>query len=145
MVLSNIKNMIFYTWNIFTLYPVCIMSCISFMNVITKVNKENPSNALSCLVYILDTRVVIYYQYVYGPLMLMVHGGMITNKKWGHIFYYFLNVLAPHNIKLHNYVDQLISMSMCITNQNTLWWGHELWLWGHVFGWWGHEFYKRAI
>ncbi len=35
--------------------------CISFMNGITKVNKENHSKALSLLVYIPDTRVLIYY------------------------------------------------------------------------------------
>ncbi len=60
--------MIFYTWN--------VVSIFSLMNGITKVNKENHSNALSLLVYIPDTRVLIYYQY----LMIMIHGGMVTGK-----------------------------------------------------------------
>ncbi len=67
-ILSKIKNVIFYTWNVTTLYPAFVMSCISFMNVITKVNKENHSRALSLLVYIPDTRVLIYYQYLYGVI-----------------------------------------------------------------------------
>ncbi len=44
------------------------MSCISFMNGITKVNKETHSNALSLLIYIPDTRVLIYYEYLYGVI-----------------------------------------------------------------------------
>ncbi len=36
-------------------------------------------------------------------------------------------------------------MSVWVTNQNTLWWGHVLWLWGHGFWWWGHEFNDTAI
>ncbi len=44
------------------------MSCISFMNGITKVNKENHCKALSLLVYIPDTKVLIYYQYFYGAI-----------------------------------------------------------------------------
>ncbi len=44
------------------------MSYIGFMNGITKVNKESHSNALSLLVYIPDTRFLIYYQYLYGAI-----------------------------------------------------------------------------
>ncbi len=62
-VISNVKNMIVYTWNIVsTLYHECIMSCIGFMNGITKVNKESHSKAFS----LTDTRFLIYYQYLYG-------------------------------------------------------------------------------
>ncbi len=68
-VLSNVKNMIFNTWNVVsTLYHACIMSYIGFMNGIKKVNKANHSKALSLLVYILDTRFLIYYQYLYGAI-----------------------------------------------------------------------------
>ncbi len=42
------------------------MSGISFINGIKKANKENLSKALSLLVYIPDTRVLIYYQCLYG-------------------------------------------------------------------------------
>ncbi len=49
------------------------MSYIGFMNGITKVNEENHSNALSLLVYILDTRVLIYYQYLYGAIDLLAY------------------------------------------------------------------------
>ncbi len=44
------------------------MSCIGFMNGITKVNKESHSKALSLLVYIPDIRFLIYYQYLYGTI-----------------------------------------------------------------------------
>ncbi len=44
------------------------MSYIGFMNGITKVNKESHSKALSILVYIPDTRFLIYYQYLYGAI-----------------------------------------------------------------------------
>ncbi len=44
-----------------------------------------------------------------GPLMLMVHGGMVTSKN-------FLKLLAPQKFKLQNYFDQLKSMSMWVTN-----------------------------
>ncbi len=37
------------------------MSCISCINGITQVNKENHSKTLSLLVYIPDTIVLIYY------------------------------------------------------------------------------------
>ncbi len=58
------------------------MSCISFMNGIMKADKENHSNVLSILVYIPDTRVMIYYQYL--------HGAIDVDGACGHIFYYFL-------------------------------------------------------
>ncbi len=68
-VLSNVKNMIFYSLNVvYIISCMYHMSCISFMKGITKVNKENHSNALSLLVYIPDTRVLIYYQYLYGAI-----------------------------------------------------------------------------
>ncbi len=44
------------------------MSCIGFMNGITNINKESHSKALSLLVYIPDTRFLIYYQYLYGAI-----------------------------------------------------------------------------
>ncbi len=98
------------------------MSCISFMNGITKVHKETHSNALSLLVYILDTRVLIYYEYLYGAID--VYGPWWHSHKWewGHMFYHLLKLLAPQNIKLQNYIDQLKSMSMWVTNQNTMGW-----------------------
>ncbi len=113
--------MIFYTWNVIsTLYPECIMSCNSFINDSTKVIKETHSKTTSHLVYILDSRVLIYYEYVcIGPLMLT------------HI--YFCSNYYHHKI-----------MNMWVTNQNTLRWSHVLWLWSHGFWWWGHEYYDRA-
>ncbi len=112
------------------------------MNGITKVNNEIHSKALSLLFYIPNTRVLIYYQYLYGTIDVddpWWHG------QWTHIFYYFLKVLAPQYVKLQNDLDLLKSMSMWVTNQNTLWWGHVLWFWGHGCWWWGHEVYDRAI
>ncbi len=44
------------------------MSCITVMDGITKVNKENHSKALSLLFYIHHTRVLIYYQYMYRAI-----------------------------------------------------------------------------
>ncbi len=44
------------------------MSCISFMNDITKVNKENHSKYLSLLVYIPYTSPDISPIYVYGAI-----------------------------------------------------------------------------
>ncbi len=50
------------------IYHACIMSYIGFMNGITIINKESHSNALSLLVYIPDTRFLIYYQYLYEAI-----------------------------------------------------------------------------
>ncbi len=44
------------------------MSNIDFMNGITKVIKESHSKVLSLLVYIPDTIILIYYQYLYGAI-----------------------------------------------------------------------------
>ncbi len=44
------------------------MSYIGFMNDITKVNKQSHSKALSLLFYILDTKFLIYYQYLYWAI-----------------------------------------------------------------------------
>ncbi len=56
------------------------MSYLGFMNGITKLNKENHYKAHLLLVYILDTRFLIYYQYLYGAIDVDVHGGMVTCK-----------------------------------------------------------------
>ncbi len=40
--------------------------------------------------------------------MLMVHWLVAWSQlRMGHIFYYFIKLLAPQNVKLHNYFDQL--------------------------------------
>ncbi len=44
------------------------MSYIGFVNRITMVNKESHSKILSLLVYISDTRFLIYYEYLYGAI-----------------------------------------------------------------------------
>ncbi len=41
------------------------MPCISCINGTTQVNKENHSKTLSLQIYIPDTIVLIYYQYLY--------------------------------------------------------------------------------
>ncbi len=53
--------MIFYTWRLY------IISCVHHVlyEFITKVTNENYSKALSLLVYIADTRFLIYYQYLF--------------------------------------------------------------------------------
>ncbi len=130
----------FYTWNVVsTLYPACIMSCIRFINDIVQVNREN--QAISILVYIPGTRVLIY---LYGAIDVDGPWWHVHKWEWAQIFYYFLELLAPQNVKHQNYFDQLKSMSMWVTNQNALWQGH-VWLWCHGFWWWGHMFYDGAI
>ncbi len=80
-VLFNVKNMIFYTWNVVSrLYHACIMSCIGFKNGITNVNKEDiPRPFHSWFIsMILDSWYIT--SICMGPLMLMVHDGMVTCK-----------------------------------------------------------------
>ncbi len=80
-VLSNVKNMIVYTWNVVsTLYPACIMSCISFVNGITQVNRENHSKAFHSWLISLIPESPHITNICMGPLMLMVYGGMVTSK-----------------------------------------------------------------
>ncbi len=89
-----------------------LMSSISFMNGITKFDKENHSKALSLLAYLPDTRVLIYYQYFYEAIDVDGPWWYGHMQEWGHIFYYFLKLLPPQNVMLQNYFDQLKSMSM---------------------------------
>ncbi len=47
---------------------------------ITKVNKDSHSKALSLLVYIPDTRFLIYYQYLYGAIGVDFHKCVMVYK-----------------------------------------------------------------
>ncbi len=116
-------------------YPACIMPCISFMNGILSWTKKTFLMPFHSWFISLILESWYSTNICMGPLMLMVHGGMVTAKK----------LLAPQNVKLQNYFDQLKSMSMWATNHNTLWSGHVLWLWCHGFWWCSYEFYDKPI
>ncbi len=75
------------------------MSCISFMNGITKVNKE----AHSWFVSLIPEHVESRYVTNIGMGLLIVHGGMVTSNN-------FRKLLAPQNAQLLNYFDQLFSV-----------------------------------
>ncbi len=60
----------------------------------------------------------------------------ITNICMGHwCWWYILAWLQVRGLLWPANVNEL-----WVTNQNTLLWGHVLWLWGHGFWWWGLEF-----
>ncbi len=86
----------------------------------------------------------------YITSICMGHWCWWSMMSWSHVRkgpYIFLipQIISTKMFMFQIYFDQLKSMSMWVTNQNTLWWGHVLWLWGHGFWWGGHKFYDGAI
>ncbi len=107
-VLSNVKNMIFYTWNVL---PILVLWMLLQKSTNKAISRPFHSRFISL---IQDSW--YFTSICMRPLMLMVHDGM------GPHMFLIPKIISTTNVKFQIYFDQLKSTILWVTNQNTLHW-----------------------